>query len=109
MELTLFSIANPNISGLQIKAHVLDQIISDSPAHDISSLLNQPFLHDKDLADPDIGKPRIVDLLLGLSDCNLAMQNGCIPSSDSRIVAQESIFDWVIGGGSTYQDHPSIS
>ena len=34
------------------------------------------------------------------------MLNGRIPSSDPRIVAQESIFGWVIGGGS---DHPSFS
>ena len=60
VELTLFSIANPNTSGLQIRARVVDQIISDSPAHDISSLLSQPFLCDKEFADPDIGKPHVL-------------------------------------------------
>ena len=50
--LTLYNAHNSSLKPLNVRAHVVDLIVSDVPVQDLHFLTSQPFLQDKELADP---------------------------------------------------------
>ena len=79
--LTLYNAHNSSLKPLHVRAHVVDLIVYDAPAQDLHYLTSQPFLEDKELADPYFDSTRCIDLLLGVAHTNLALLQGCASSS----------------------------
>ena len=52
------------------------------------------------LADPDFMPEAHLDLLLGISHCNLCSLPNALFSSNKTYKAEETIFGWAVGGSS---------
>ena len=61
------------------------------------------MLKGKSLADPYFGQPGRVDLLLGVVHTNQCSTTNVMASSDCKFRATETMFGWVIEGGSTIE------
>lgn len=80
------------------EAHVVDRICEDLPPINTTNLKQDQFLKDLHLADPLMGSPGRIDLLLRLSDCNSISKGGFHVSEDKKLSALHTIFGWSVGG-----------
>ena len=79
--LTLYNNHNSSLNPLHVRAHVVHSIVPDVPAQDLHFLILQPFLQDKELADPYFDPIGRIDLLLGMMPTNLCLLQGRASSS----------------------------
>ena len=86
---------------IRVVAQVIDTITADYPVDDLGDIQSMPFLNGLKLADPTLGTPGRIDLLLGVTDCNRCMEDGQSFSDDKLLVAQKTIFGWAVGGSTT--------
>ena len=86
---------------IRVVAQVIDTITADCPVDDLGDIKSMPFLNGLKLADPTLGIPGRIDLLLGVTDCNRCMEDGQSFSDDKLLVAQKTIFGWAVGGSTT--------
>ena len=70
---------------------------------DLDYLRKIPILKGKSLADPYFGQPGRVDLLLGVVHANQCSTINVTANSDRKFRATETMFGWVIKGGSTIE------
>ena len=61
---------------------IIDTISADCPVDDLGDIQSMPFLNSLKLADPTLGIPGRIDLLLGVTDCNRCMEDGQSFSDD---------------------------
>ena len=97
VRLTLEPLSGSSNESVIVLAHVIDWITDIEPL-DLSSLRNQPILRGKHLADPELGRFGMVDILLGVVDTNRCIHNVSVSSPDRSTRAWQSIFGWVVGG-----------
>ena len=83
---------------IRVVAQVIDTITADYPVDDLGDIQSMPFLNGLKLADPTLGTPGRIDLLLGVTNCNRCMEDGQSFSDDKLLVAQKTIFGWAVGG-----------
>ena len=97
VRLTLEPLSGSSNESVIVLAHVVDWITDIEP-QDLSSLRNQPFLRGKHLADPELGRFGMVDILLSVVDTNRCIHDVSVSSPDRSTRAWQSIFGWVVGG-----------
>ena len=86
---------------IRVVAQVIDTITDDCPVDDLGDIQSMPFLNGLKLANPTLGTPGRIDLLLGVTNCNRCMEDGQSFSDDKLLVAQKTIFGWAVGGSTT--------
>ena len=97
VRLTLEPFSDSSNEPVIILAQVVDWI-TDMDPQDLSSLRNQPFLRGKHLADQELGRFGMVDILLSVVDTNRCIHDVSVSSPDRSTRAWQSIFGWVVGG-----------
>ena len=75
---------------MSINAQVIDSITTDYPNKDLDVVKQMPFLKGWQLTDPDLGLSEMIDLLLGVTDCNRCTEEGLAYSPDKCLVAQNT-------------------
>ena len=94
--------------NVTVTAHVIDSIVTDCPYQDLDSMKKMPFIKGLQLADPDLGISRKIDLLLGITYCNRCTEEGLVSSPDKWLVAQNTIFGWAVGGSVNGDNTPNV-
>ena len=102
VDLTLTAPFNPSAKPIHIQAHVVEKICSDHRDQHLDVVKELAFLRGKMLADPYFDHAGRFDLLLGIAHTTLCAMEGVGPvvSSNHKLQAIKTIFDWVVGGDS---------
>ena len=96
--------SNPNIS-VYVNAHILQRITSYKPIPFTPG--SHPDLQDLDLADPDLGRPLWIEVLIGADVYSEILLPGLIFIGNTRIIAQRTIFGWILTG-KTHEDADTL-
>ncbi|XP_034936335.1 uncharacterized protein [Chelonus insularis] len=80
-----------------VKAHILRQLTTTLPTITEENL-HWPELESLNLADPDYLSPRSVDIIVGADYYGLISKPSLIRCQESALIAQETLFGWVILG-----------
>ena len=88
VKLTLKPLSDDPHESVIVLTHVVDWI-TDIELQDLSSVRDQPFLR---LADPELGRSGMVDVLLSVVDTNRCMHDISVSSPDRSTCAWQSIF-----------------
>lgn len=87
----------PTSGSCKILAYVLPKLTSKLPSF-ISHNENWPHLQDLTLADPHFLQPGVIQLILGADCYGQILKPGIIKGNNSSLIAQQSIFGWIISG-----------
>ena len=86
--------------SMDVRCHVLDKLFQFRPCAEASTVLSLPVLKGKlPLADPDLGSPVRVDILLGAEDATRTFRDEIQQTPDRRIQVSKTLFGWTITGG----------
>ena len=83
---------------INVDALVIPKVAARLP--DMISREDLKWLSTVELADPKFYKSRTIDILLGADVFFAILENGQLKSPTSNLVAQNTIYGWVIGGSS---------
>ncbi len=81
-----------------ISAIVVSQVTCDLPTHPVSLDPTWDHLEGLQLADPAFGRPRAIDLLLGVDLFAEVLQHGRRVGPPNSPMALETAFGWVLAG-----------
>ena len=88
----------PDSPPLHIDAYIVDKLC-DHRKQDMDEIKQLDFFKGKRLADPYIGQPGRVDLLIGNKNLNRARRHMHLEDAPDRdMTAMEIQFGWVLGG-----------
>ena len=85
---------------IDVRASVVDSIPMCASAAKFQKVGQMNTFKNLRLADPDFMPGAHLDLLLGISHCNLCSLPNALFSSDKTYKAEETIFGWAVGGSS---------
>lgn len=95
----------PTATTIKTRAIVLNKLISVLPGIDCDdSILKNSELKGLILADPILYQNTRVDLILGADVFCEILLNGIIKSSNGGLLAQETIFGWILSGSIKKRD-----
>ncbi|XP_034944944.1 uncharacterized protein [Chelonus insularis] len=80
-----------------INAHILKCVTGTLPTRQLKEL-NWSALNSLQLADPDYSTPRPIDILIGADCYGLIVKAGIKQFPQSSLIAQDSIFGWMLIG-----------
>ncbi|XP_034945910.1 uncharacterized protein [Chelonus insularis] len=80
-----------------INAHILKCVTGTLPTRQLKEL-NWSALNSLQLADPDYSTPRPIDILIGADCYGLIVKAGIKQFPESSLIAQDSIFGWMLIG-----------
>ncbi|XP_034938542.1 uncharacterized protein [Chelonus insularis] len=80
-----------------INAHILKCVTSTLPTRQIKEI-NWSALNSLQLADPDYSTPRPIDILIRVDCYGLIVKAGIKQFPQSSLIAQDSIFGWMLIG-----------
>ena len=84
---------------ITIQAYVVDKVCKDLQEQDSSQIRRMDFIQGKQLADPLMGESGQVDLLLDIADSYRCYLTNMASSANGELKAFETIFGWIVGGG----------
>lgn len=82
--------------------YVVERITRDSPS---TAIAHHPEFTHLNLADPEYGSPKRIDVLLGLDIWVQILDEGIIRSKGRLAVAQKTLFGWIVFQGERQRDH----
>ena len=78
---------------------MVDKLFPIIPCDEAKNVRSLPILQDKiPLADPDLGTPVRIDILLGIADVNRAFRDEIHQTPDRSIQVSRTVFGWTVGG-----------
>ena len=84
---------------INVHCHVVDKLFPIIPCDEAKNVRSLPILLDKiPLADPDLGTPVRIDILLGIADVNRAFRDEIHQTPDRSIQVSRTVFSWTVGG-----------
>ncbi|XP_011145309.1 uncharacterized protein LOC105186652, partial [Harpegnathos saltator] len=95
-------------AGCTIQAHILPRLTRKLPSIDVSKQF-WPHLQKLQLADPDFGIPRPVQILIGADYHGEIIKSRIIRGEINSPIAQLTIFGWVLFGPASPSDTSSPS
>ena len=97
-EIILSSSELPDEEPIHLSPALLSSITANTPSVDLSTPSATLAFSSLKLADPDLGKPGRIDLLLGLDVMSKIGKPGWISAKDTNLFGYHTIFGWVVGG-----------
>lgn len=94
--LVMSTMSNENIE-IAVKVLVLQKLSDLLPEMEFLKF-NSPVFNDLKLADSRYNVPSHIDILLGIDEAYQYMREGVLIDKSLGIVAQQTIFGWVLGG-----------
>ena len=88
----------PDEDPIRLSPALLSSITTNTPSVDLSTPSATLAFSSLKLADPDLGKPGRIDLLLGLDVLSKIGKPRWISAKDTNLFAHYTIFGWVVGG-----------
>ncbi len=85
---------------IDVRASVVDSIPTCSTSRRFDGCKHIPAFKDLHLSDPGYSPGSQLDMLLGISHCNVCSLPNVIVSADKSFRAEETIFGWAVGGSS---------
>ena len=95
--------------SIMVRASVVDAIPQCVTAGDATNASKMRAFKDLKLADPQYSPGARVDLLLGISHCNMCSLPGVVLSQGKGYKAELTIFGWAVGGSSLESPSDSTS
>ncbi len=105
VDLTLSCPRQYSTREIAIQAYVVDKVCKDIQGQDTSRIRQMDFIQGKQLADPLMGEPVQVDLLLDIADSYRCYLTNMASSANGELKAFETIFGWIVGGGTPSSLH----
>lgn len=97
-----------SLDSMSIFAHILTHLTTCLPSSNLNSL-SWPTLNNIPLADPDFLTPGPIDLILGADYYSEFIRPHVIQHDNSNLIAQQTLFGWVILGPIPTSHHLSFT
>ena len=95
--ITLELLSNISHQTVLITMHIISRLTNTLPSFNVQQ--NQwPLINKLQLADPDYGVPGPIDIIIGADYYGLIIKPEIIKEPNSSLIAQSTIFGWVIIG-----------
>ncbi|XP_011859181.1 PREDICTED: uncharacterized protein LOC105556699 [Vollenhovia emeryi] len=107
VSIQLNSIHDPT-SHCSIDAYILPRLTTKLPSEE-AAFHSWPHLTGLQLADPDYGKPGLINIIIGSDNYGSVILPGLIQDQHSALTAQQTVFGWVLSGAVNASDTTSVS